>query len=429
MRIGLEVHAALPTKTKLFCSCGTIAEEPNSSICPICMGLPGSKPMLNREALRIAKIISLGLNSKISDITSFIRKIYFYPDLPKSFQITQLERAIGIGGYVELSDKRIKIRRIQIEEDPAKIIRGDTYTLLDFNRSGIPLVEIVTEPDITSEDELREFLVELRSILYYSGVHIEDEVKVDLNISMDVERVEVKNITGINSIIAAARYEAQRQTELMKKGISIRTETRSYEESSMKTVESREKETEEEYGFIYEPDLTDFNTSDVDVAKPMLAGGIAHSLAKQYDLNEKTLRELVLFDRDALRLLEIGVKVNPNVCVGVIELMKKLGKVNLTEEVFDKIIRAASDGMQLNVDTINKFERNEDFEAADPSVDQKMIDDEITTLIKERSDLISEYKKNKKVFNFVVGAIIKEYDVSPKYVAERLALILEKMGV
>jgi aspartyl-tRNA(Asn)/glutamyl-tRNA(Gln) amidotransferase subunit B len=156
MKIGLEVHVSLPTKSKLFCSCSTKASEPNSAVCPICMGFPGAKPMLNEEALRFAVSIANALHCNINDRVSFVRKVYFYPDLPKSYQITQLYEPIGINGFVECCDgKRIGIRRIQLEEDAAKIIRGDDYTLLDFNRSGIPLVEIVTEPDIKSEDELR----------------------------------------------------------------------------------------------------------------------------------------------------------------------------------------------------------------------------------------------------------------------------------
>ena len=198
MKIGLEIHVALPTKSKLFCNCSTEPiEEPNVNICPICMGFPGSKPSLNEEAIVIAKSIAKTLNCKIRDKISFVRKVYFYPDLPKSFQITQLQESIGFDGALGIdNEKTIAIRRVQIEEDPAKIIRGENYSLLDFNRSGIPLVEIVTEPDIQSEDELKSFIFTLKALLYYLGIDIDREIKSDLNISLGKERVEIKNITG-----------------------------------------------------------------------------------------------------------------------------------------------------------------------------------------------------------------------------------------
>ncbi len=227
MKIGLEIHVALPTKTKLFCSCSTEeTDEPNSNVCPICMGFPGSKPKLNEKAVYIAKSISNVLNCKIRDEISFVRKVYFYPDLPKGFQISQLEGSIGYEGYVKISNKEIRIRRIQIEEDPAKIIRNGDNTLLDFNRSGVPLVEIVTEPDISTEDELREFLHEIRSILYYQGVDINRELKADLNISIVGDRVEVKNVTGIKNLISAAEYEIYRQNKIIEAGGVPAKETR-----------------------------------------------------------------------------------------------------------------------------------------------------------------------------------------------------------
>ncbi len=146
MKIGLEIHVALPTQSKLFCSCSTSGTEPNTEICPICMGFPGSKPMLNETAVAIAKGISHALHCTVRDEISFVRKVYFYPDLPKSYQITQTDGSIGAVGYLDIEEKRIHIRRVQIEEDPAKLVREGAMTLIDFNRSGMPLVEIVTEP-------------------------------------------------------------------------------------------------------------------------------------------------------------------------------------------------------------------------------------------------------------------------------------------
>jgi aspartyl-tRNA(Asn)/glutamyl-tRNA(Gln) amidotransferase subunit B len=425
MRIGLEVHVALPTKTKLFCSCSSHAKEVNSSICPICMGMPGSKPMLNKEALRLAKSISLGLNATVNETTSFIRKVYFYPDLPKSFQITQLSHSIGIGGCVRIGSKTVGIRRIQIEEDPAKIIREDDYTLLDFNRSGVALVEIVTEPDISSLDELREFLTELRSILYYSGINISEEVKADVNISLDNERVEIKNVTGVNNVIAAARYEIDRQGEIIRTGGRVRMETRSYDETSMKTVGSREKETEEEYGFIYEPDLTDFDSGSIKADKPIIASEVAGSIAETYGLNLQTLRELSLFDMGSLRLIQLGVVKDPKAAIGVVESLKKLGRMDVKDDVFYKLIENAARGLQITADILGRIERDETVSGGAKGIDQKAIDDDIIDTINKRQDLLIEYRTNKKVFNFLVGMLIKKYSASPRYVAERLAALLD----
>ncbi|MEM0201385.1 MAG: Asp-tRNA(Asn)/Glu-tRNA(Gln) amidotransferase GatCAB subunit B, partial [Candidatus Micrarchaeaceae archaeon] len=210
MKIGLEVHVGLPTNTKLFCRCKAYVTESNTSICPVCTGLPGSKPMLNKKALEISVDIANALNCKITNETSFVRKVYFYPDLPKSFQITQKDLSVGNSGFLKINDKIIGIRRIQLEEDPAKIIRENNYTLIDYNRSGQPLVEIVTEPDIVSEEELRLFMNELKSILYYLDVDINQDIKADLNISLSDSRVEIKNITGLKNLIDAAKYEIQR---------------------------------------------------------------------------------------------------------------------------------------------------------------------------------------------------------------------------
>jgi aspartyl-tRNA(Asn)/glutamyl-tRNA(Gln) amidotransferase subunit B len=427
MKIGLEVHVALPTKTKLFCSCSTNADEVNSAICPICVGLPGAKPMLNKEALRMSKAISLGLYSRISNPTSFVRKVYFYPDLPKSFQITQMEGSIGVGGHVSIGKKEIRIRRVQIEEDPAKIIREDAYTLLDFNRSGRPLVEIVTEPDISDEEELRDFLVELQSILYYSGVNIDDEIKVDLNISLQEERVEVKNVTGINNLLSAAKYEMRRQRSVIDAGGHVTMETRSYNEALMKTVVSREKETDEEYGFIYESDLTDFNADAVDAAKPVIASEIISRIAESSGMDARTLRELALFDRQSLRLLVLGAGRDPKVCIGVVEAIKKAGRIDMPDDAFYRLMDAAASGLQLNSGNIGRLERNEKINDTGAQPDDSMLDREIMRMITERKELLAEYKKNERVFNFIAGALIKKYNVSPKHVAERISLVLKTM--
>ncbi len=426
MKIGLEVHVALPTKSKLFCSCSTEAEEPNTAICPTCLGFPGSKPVLNDEALRSALTVAKALHCKISEETYFLRKVYFYPDLPKSYQITQLDGAVGHEGYVDIGKKRIRIRRVQLEEDPAKIVRADDYSLLDFNRSGIPLNEIVTEPDIESEEDMREFISELRSILYYAGVDINKEMKADLNISLGPERVEIKNVTGIKNLIDAERYEVKRQGELLASNKKIAKETRSYNAETMTTVSSREKESDEEYGFIYEPDLTGYSTKGVKTKPTVVASDIASEYAKKYGASRDTLRELVLFDADALRLLQYGVK-NSKIAtvINAISLLKRAQSISMSDENFGKMLALMGQGKLLNEDAIKSLLQNKAVSLEENSVSSKEIDAEIKAAIAKRPDLVKEYATNPKVFNFIVGMILKKYKVSPKFVSERLAEALK----
>ncbi|HIH76654.1 MAG TPA: Asp-tRNA(Asn)/Glu-tRNA(Gln) amidotransferase subunit GatB, partial [Methanomassiliicoccales archaeon] len=198
MKIGLEMHFQLPTRSKLFCSCPTTSAEPNHNVCPVCLGYPGSRPSLNRKALETGLGIARFLDCAIEERVWFSRKTYFYPDLPKNFQITQYESPLGTNGHFDLNGRRIGIWRVHLEEDPGRIRRvgrsGEEIAFVDYNRSGIPLVEIVTAPDLTSPEEAREFIdqlvIELRSLC---GLEAQDEqsVRVDANISLGEERVEV----------------------------------------------------------------------------------------------------------------------------------------------------------------------------------------------------------------------------------------------
>lgn len=426
MKIGLEVHVALPTKSKLFCSCSSDAEEPNTAICPICLGFPGSKPMLNEDALKSALTVAKALHCKINPETYFLRKVYFYPDLPKSYQITQLDGAVGHDGYVDIGHKKIRIRRVQLEEDPAKIIREDEYSLLDFNRSGIPLNEIVTEPDIETEDELRLFFNELRSILYYAGVDINKEMKADLNISLSDVRVEIKNVTGIKNLVDAERFEVKRQTELISTNQKIQKETRSYNAETMSTVSSREKESDEEYGFIYEPDLATYPTAAVQIPNVTIASDVARELSGKYGLNEVTLKELTMFDKRSLELILHGLKGNnPNTVLNAIELLKRQGAITISEQNFDKMLSYLGKGLLLNEDAIKALQENREFSAEGSAVKTEEIDKTIMEIVAQRPDLVKEYKNNSKAFNFIVGMVLKKHKVNPKYISERLAEILK----
>ena len=271
--IGLEIHVQLKTRSKLFCSCSTDIDdlEPNTSVCPICLGYPGSKPKLNKKAIEHGITIALALEGNIKPVIRFSRKNYFYPDMAKNYQITQYEVPLSEGGYLIVGDHRVGITRVHIEEDPAKLVHvggGITNareTLIDYNRAGVPLVEIVTDPDIESTEEARDFLKKLSLILEHLGVYDpsgEGSLRVDANVSIDGgNRVEVKNITGFRNVEKALNYEVVRQRNAVNMGLPIVRETRHFDAETGVTSTLRLKEQEEDYGYIAEPDLTQIHLS------------------------------------------------------------------------------------------------------------------------------------------------------------------------
>lgn len=269
-RIGLEIHCQL-TKlaSKLFCSCKAEYRnlEPNSNICPVCAGLPGSLPLLNKKAVEKAAMISLALGCKIPEKIGFFRKNYFYPDLPKNFQITQYNAygptSIGSDGKIEIEGKEIQIRRIQLEEDPGRLVYEGTdknmITLVDYNRAGTPLVEIVTEPDFETPKQVRVFLNVLADLVENIGVsdpYLEGAMRVDGNISEgNGNRVEIKNVGSFRDIEKALHFEITRQQSLVERGIEVLAETRHWDEARRITVSSRSKEEEQDYRYIPEADI------------------------------------------------------------------------------------------------------------------------------------------------------------------------------
>ncbi|MBA7530740.1 Aspartyl/glutamyl-tRNA(Asn/Gln) amidotransferase subunit B [subsurface metagenome] len=277
--IGLEIHIQLMTKAKIFCQCSTdyIGKEPNTNTCPVCLGLPGSLPVLNKKVLEFAVRTSVALNCKINQVSRFHRKNYFYPDLPKAYQISQYDTPLGINGYMEISlseskeKRKIRITRVHIEEDAGKLVHeGDitssSYSLADYNRCGIPLAEIVTEPDFCSPEEAQIFLVKLRSIVQHLGVcdgnMEEGSMRCDANISLrDAKtsalgiKVEIKNINSFKAVKKALQFEVDRQKKLLAEGEKIIQETRHWDESKNITVSMRSKEEAHDYRYFPEPDL------------------------------------------------------------------------------------------------------------------------------------------------------------------------------
>ncbi len=272
--IGLEVHCELLTETKLFCSCAnSFGQVPNTNICPVCLGLPGSLPVINSRAVDFAIRIGLSLNCEIRP-SVFHRKNYFYPDMPKGYQVSQYDEPICVNGYLELPsfDKKVRVLRAHMEEDTGKSthigrIHGAEKSLVDFNRAGVPLVEIVSEPDMTSADEAREYVSELRSILVASGATDgkmeEGSLRVDANVSVRRvgtnelgTRCEIKNLNSLRSLGRAITYEAKRQIEVIEDGGAIKQETRHWNEDQGRTSGLRSKEEAYDYRYFPEPDLT-----------------------------------------------------------------------------------------------------------------------------------------------------------------------------
>jgi aspartyl-tRNA(Asn)/glutamyl-tRNA(Gln) amidotransferase subunit B len=274
--IGLEVHAQLLTKSKMFCRCSTdyASAPPNTHVCPVCLGMPGVLPTINQQAVEYTVMTALALNCTISDYTKFDRKNYPYPDLMKGYQISQYDAPIGHHGWLNIEvngNKKIGITRVHLEEDVAKLLHrtlpgGDSYSLVDVNRSGVPLMEIVGEPDLRSPEEARQYLIKLRTILRYLGVSTgnmeEGSFRCDANISIrpkespeSLAKAEVKNMNSFKAVYLALEYEAQRQRQRADEGKKLPQETRGWVEAKGITVAQRSKEYAHDYRYFPEPDL------------------------------------------------------------------------------------------------------------------------------------------------------------------------------
>jgi aspartyl-tRNA(Asn)/glutamyl-tRNA(Gln) amidotransferase subunit B len=274
--IGLEVHVQLLTATKIFCSCSTrFGNPPNSNVCPVCLGLPGALPVLNRKAVEFATLAAMALNCKIRETSIFARKNYFYPDLPKGYQISQYDKPLAEHGFIEIGAasglKRIGITRVHLEEDAGKslhegFVGATDTTAIDLNRSGVPLIEIVSEPDIATADEAYEYLTRLKEIILFTGVSDcnmeEGSLRCDANVSVRPRgekkfgtKTEVKNVNSFRFIREAIEYEIERQIEVIESGGKITQETRLYNSAEGKTYGMRSKEQAHDYRYFPEPDL------------------------------------------------------------------------------------------------------------------------------------------------------------------------------
>ena len=310
--VGLEVHAQILTRSKMFCGCSTdyLTAPPNANTCPVCLGLPGSLPVINRRAVEATIRTALALNCEIPAFSKFDRKNYFYPDLPKGYQISQYDLPLSRNGHLEFDvggeHKRAGITRVHLEEDTGKLLHEGAIeetqaSLVNFNRAGVPLMEIVSEPDLRSADEAREYVMRLRAILQYIGVNNGDmesgQLRCDANVSLRPmgatelgTKVEVKNMNSFRAIHRAIAYEIERQTEVLEGGGKLVQETRGWNDARGFTVSQRTKEFAEDYRYFPEPDLPPLDVSrewveEIRAALPELPEARRERFIQQYGLS------------------------------------------------------------------------------------------------------------------------------------------------
>lgn len=446
--IGLEIHCQLNTKTKLFCGCSTDYrdDEPNTHVCPICLGLPGALPKLNRQAVIYALKVAKALNLQISDYSEFSRKNYFYPDLPKGYQISQYDKPVAEKGKMivdddEGHDKEIRITRIHLEEDPGRLVHKISrdragYTLVDYNRSSIPLIEIVTEPDISSPKEARRFLNKLRATLEYLDVfdgEKEGAIRVDANISLEGhKRVECKNISSYKGVEKALTFEITRQRNLLRRGQEIVQETRHFLEGRGITTGSRSKEDENDYRYFPEPDLPPLRVKDWadEIALPELPDARRERFITQYNISvnhAKTLtgdiRVAVFYENIASLDPQLSATWIADTLLG--ELYYRDMKIDsVLEENFKDLIVLLKDkeitdrvGVDVLRIMLDQIKNNEECEMPSDIVLRlglsKGKDDEfseiIKTVVSANPQAVSDFHSGKgNALNFLVGQVMRE---------------------
>ncbi|OGM28121.1 hypothetical protein A2962_01020 [Candidatus Woesebacteria bacterium RIFCSPLOWO2_01_FULL_39_61] len=427
--IGLETHVELKTASKMFCGCPSnhFGKPPNTQTCPVCLGLPGALPVPNKKAIEWSLMIGLAFNCKVSNFSKFDRKHYFYPDLPKGYQISQYDEPLCYEGYLDTSEGRVGITRVHIEEDTGKLqhttISGSDMTLVDFNRSGVPLVEIVTEPDIRSAAQAKEFAQRLRSILRYLNVSDCDmekgSMRLEANISLLQEfpiskfqfpinknksqltklpnyKVEVKNINSFRFMEKAILFEVERQKKLLESGYTPKQETRGWNESKNITVAQRSKETAADYRYFPEPDIPPMVFDDsyikgVSSKIPELPQKIESLFIKKYNLRQQyaallvSEKSLALYASDSFKEAA-SLGVDPDIVAGYIINQK------------------------INIDKVKPQDLVKDIKSKSESKvgDTKVIETWVDEAVKNLPQAVSDYQKGKlNAISALVGKVMQ----------------------
>ncbi len=443
VRIGLEIHLELKTQSKMFCACKNdynYEDEANVNICPICLGYPGILPSVNRRAIEYAIMLLKALNCKPSERIQFYRKNYFYPDLPKGYQITQYKfGSIGYNGYLYLNldgGKKVGIDRISLEEDTARTIQIETgEVLLDFNRAGIPLIEIVTKPDMEKPKEVVKFLENLRLIIQYlniSDANMEKgQMRVDVNVSVDNnERVEIKNVNSIREVENALEYEINYQIEQVKLGKKIKRTTKMWDDYEKKTKEMRRKESEDDYRYFPEPDIPEFKINDFEltIKTPFDKFNELLKLGVQKEYAEIIVRDLRISNYFDEFLKNNGdAVIGSNFIVNILKSFKELPNVkefskltNLVKEnkIPNHVAREKLNEMKekLNVEEILK-----NFEV----ISSEEIESIARSLIEKYPEKFFEYKSGKTgLIGFFIGEAKK---MNPKIDPKQFKEIFENL--
>ncbi len=412
--IGLEVHVELATSSKMFCSCSAshFGVEPNTQTCPICLGLPGALPFANKQAIRDTIQFGLAFGCTIAEFSKFDRKHYFYPDLPKAFQTSQYDLPFCINGSWKTHDKTIGITRIHLEEDTAKSVHknleGKNVTLIDFNRSGVPLMEMVTEPDFDNSEDMVSFLKEVQTVVRYLGISDADMEKGSMRLEANVSvrkpgekglphyKTELKNINSFRFLKRAVDIEIARQTELLQKGETPIQETRGYDEAKDTTFSQRTKEGAADYRYFPEPDLPPVRISkhEVDAIRVSMPE-LPHLKAKRYQnlgLSEQYI-DVLTADRALAEYFEKALELDKKHNLGT----KSIASAIVNTKLHEKFPEPA--GMMKKLVELTKV----DFAGKDET------EDAVNLVIVKSEDAVADYRAGKtNVIGFLIGQVQKE---------------------
>jgi len=463
--IGLEVHAQLSTESKIFCSCSTkFGAEPNSQVCPICLGMPGVLPVLNKKALEYAIMAAIATNCTVHNKSRFDRKNYFYPDLPKGYQITQYQQPICTNGYLDIDldgkTKKIRITRIHMEEDAGKLIHEDSehYSYVDLNRTGVPLIEIVSEPDMSNAQQAVAYMKKLRSILTFIGVcdgnMEEGSLRCDANISVRPvgskklgTKAEIKNVNSFRFVQKAIEYEIERQISVLENGGEIVQETRLFDSSKNVTFSMRSKEEAHDYRYFPDPDLLpvilqDNTINSLRESLPELPHSRYKRFMKDYDLPQSSAliltstKPLADYFEDSLEfctdpkivanwiinevLREIGdedeidkFQIRPIEISKLLELVQK-GSISgkIAKDVFSQMIETKKSAEQIVKE-----------KGLEQISDEGQLESLVSSLVKKHPDEVKRFREgDKKLLGFFVGQVMKETKgkANPKLINELL---------